>query len=93
MGFRLLAKCLAVGVAMLAAPVGVLAQAKVTGTAHYPEWVILPPEAVFEAVLADVSRADAPADEIGRAELPAPGTTPIAFETHRSSPRTPTCRF
>ena len=66
MGFRLLAKCLAVGVAMLAAPLGALAEAKVTGTAHYPERVALPPEAVFEAVLADVSRADAPPMEIGR---------------------------
>ncbi len=80
MGFRLLAKCLAVGVAMLAAPLGALAEAKVTGTAHYPERVALPPEAVFEAVLADVSRADAPPMEIGRAELPAPGVAMIPFE-------------
>ncbi len=80
MKLRLLAKCLAVGVAVLAAPVGVLAQAKLSGTAHFPEPVALPPEAVFEAVLSDVSRADAPATEIGRTERPAPGAAPIAFE-------------
>lgn len=80
MGFCLLAKCLTVGVAMLAAPLGALAEAKVTGTAHYPERIALPPRAVFEAVLSDVSRADAPAVEIGRAELPAPGVATIPFE-------------
>lgn len=40
--------------------------AEVTGTAFYRERIALPPGAVFEAVLEDVSRADAPAVEISR---------------------------
>ena len=79
MRFRLLAKCLAVGAAMLAAPLGALADVAVTGTAHYPEAVALPPEAVFEAVLADMGEAGVPEVEIGRTVLPAPGASAIAF--------------
>jgi copper homeostasis protein (lipoprotein) len=37
------------------------------GTAAYRERIALPPDAVFEAVLLDVSRADAPASVLGRA--------------------------
>lgn len=40
--------------------------AEVTGQAFYRERIALPPGAVFEAVLEDVSRADAPAVEIAR---------------------------
>jgi len=60
-----------------AAPAG--AQDKVTGTASYRERIALPPNAVFEAVLQDVSRADAPAVEISRQRIENPGQPPIAF--------------
>jgi putative lipoprotein len=58
---------------------GTVARAEVTGTASYRERILLPPEAVFEAVLQDVSRADAPAVEIGRTRIDNPGAPPIAF--------------
>jgi uncharacterized lipoprotein YbaY/heat shock protein HslJ len=54
--------------------------AHVTGTASYRERMALPPGAVFEAVLEDVSLADAPAVELGRATTPEPGTPPFSFE-------------
>lgn len=56
-----------------------MAEATVTGTATYRERILLPPSAVFEAMLQDVSRADAPAVEVGRARIENPGAPPIAF--------------
>lgn len=50
------------------------------GTATYRERVALPPGAVFEAVLQDVSRADAPAKELGRAKIDPAGQPPFRFE-------------
>lgn len=52
----------------------------ITGTASYREHMALPPGAVFEAVLEDVSLADAPAVELGRATLADPGAPPFQFE-------------
>ena len=54
--------------------------AHVTGTASYRERIELPPGAVFEAMLEDVSVADAPARELGRATLRDPGNPPFAFD-------------
>ena len=51
----------------------------VTGTATYRERIALPPNAVFEATLEDVSRTDAPATIIGRARLDKPGQPPFQF--------------
>jgi heat shock protein HslJ len=59
-----------------AAPEG---RATLEGTATYRERMALPPGAVFEAQLEDVSRADAPAEVIGNASLPSPGNPPIRF--------------
>jgi copper homeostasis protein (lipoprotein) len=56
----------------------VLAQVK--GTATYRERIALPAGAVFEATLEDVSKADAPAEVIGRTRLERPGNPPIEFE-------------
>ncbi len=70
----LAAVALAAGLATQAA-----AQGMVTGTAFYRERIAPPPGAVFEAVLEDVSRADAPSVEIARdggADRPGP---PFAF--------------
>jgi uncharacterized lipoprotein YbaY/heat shock protein HslJ len=53
--------------------------ATVTGTAIYRERIALPPNAVFEATLEDVSRSDAPAEELGRARLEKPGQPPFRF--------------
>jgi putative lipoprotein len=51
----------------------------IEGTATYRERMSLPPKAVFEAVLEDVSRADAPAQAIASIRLPSPGNPPIEF--------------
>jgi len=72
------------GLAVLAAatltPITALAASAVTGTASYRERIALPPDAVFEATLEDVSRADAPAEVIGSVRLEQPGQVPIRFE-------------
>ena len=51
----------------------------IQGTATYRERMALPPAAVFEAALEDVSRADAPAETIARTRVASPGNPPIAF--------------
>jgi uncharacterized lipoprotein YbaY/heat shock protein HslJ len=51
----------------------------VTGTATYRERMALPPNAVFEATLEDVSRADAPAEVLGSTRNESPGNPPFAF--------------
>ncbi|MBL8419034.1 MAG: YbaY family lipoprotein [Dechloromonas sp.] len=50
------------------------------GTAMYRERIALPPDAVFEAVLQDVSKADAPAVVLGRSKLDPAGQPPFRFE-------------
>ena len=52
----------------------------VSGTATYRERIAMPPGAVFEATLEDVSKADAPADVMGQARIERPGNPPIRFE-------------
>lgn len=49
------------------------------GMATYRERMALPPDAVFEAVLEDVSRADAPAVPVAGTRIVAPGPSPIRF--------------
>jgi putative lipoprotein len=53
--------------------------ATVTGTATYRERLALPPEAVFEATLQDVSRVGAPALLLGATRIESPGQVPIRF--------------
>jgi putative lipoprotein len=68
----------ALAIATLAvAPAG--AGATISGTATYRERMLLPPGAVFEATLEDVSRADAPATILGRALLESPTGPPFPF--------------
>jgi copper homeostasis protein (lipoprotein) len=50
------------------------------GTALYRERIALPPAAVFEAVLEEVSHADAPARVLGRARVDPAGSPPFRFE-------------
>ena len=56
------------------------AQAHLSGTVDYSDGVALPPGAVLEVVLEDVSKADAPAVELGSATIPDPGAPPYAFD-------------
>lgn len=49
------------------------------GTATYRERMALPPGAVLEVVLEEISRADAPATSIAEARIPVQGQVPIAF--------------
>ena len=62
----------------LASVTPVLAQS-IQGTATYRERIALPQDAVFDAVLEDVSRADAPAVTIATTRIASPGNPPIAF--------------
>jgi uncharacterized lipoprotein YbaY/heat shock protein HslJ len=57
---------------------GAVAQT-IKGTASYRERMALPPGAVFEAVLEDVSRPDAKAETIAQTRVPSPGNPPITF--------------
>lgn len=50
------------------------------GTATYRERIALQPDAVFEAELQDISRADAPATVLGRSKLVPAGQPPFRFE-------------
>ncbi len=50
------------------------------GTATYRERLALPADALFEAELQDVSRADAPAVVLGRSRLVPAGQPPFRFE-------------
>ena len=64
----------------LAALAGGVARAgTLHGTAAPAEPAALPPDAVFEAQLQDVARADAPARVIGRARLDPAGLPPFRF--------------
>jgi uncharacterized lipoprotein YbaY/uncharacterized lipoprotein NlpE involved in copper resistance len=70
------------GAVLLFCMVGWATQAsgQVQGTATYRERMALPPDAVFEATLEDVSKADAPAEVIGQTRLGRPGNPPFRFE-------------
>jgi len=62
-------------------PIGHTAeQAALSGTALYRERMLLPPGAVFEATLIDVSRADAPAKVIAITQILGPRGSPIKFK-------------
>ena len=52
----------------------------ISGTAFYRERVVLPPGAVFEVVLEDVSRMDVAAEELGRTRQESPGVPPFEFQ-------------
>jgi len=51
----------------------------VTGTARFEGQVALPPNAVLEVSVADVSRADARATTLAQVKLPASGPQPLRF--------------
>lgn len=65
-----------------------------SGTASYQERIALPPDAVFEAVLIDTARADAPAPVLGRARLQPAGQPPFRFSIpYRNGDITPRGRY
>lgn len=64
---------------MLALPLAAQDFPTVSGTAAYRERIALPPDAVLEAELQDVSRADAPAIVLGRFRAGPAGQVPIPF--------------
>jgi putative lipoprotein len=74
-----IAMLLASGIPAGCAGTGSPEAAAIEGTATYRERVALPPDAEFEAVLQDVSRADAPAMEIARTTVPNAPMPPIRF--------------
>jgi putative lipoprotein len=51
----------------------------IEGTATYRERMALPPNAVFEATLENIAKADAKAEVAGRARVEQPGNPPIHF--------------
>lgn len=51
----------------------------IEGAATYRERMALPPGAMFEATLEDITLADAPATVLGRTRMPSPGNPPIQF--------------
>jgi putative lipoprotein len=55
-------------------------EAVVSGTAYCAECIGMPPDAVFDAILEDISRADTAATEMGRAHLEPAGEAPFRFE-------------
>lgn len=55
------------------------AQQSLEGSATYRERIALPPDALFEVSLQDVSRADAPARVISRVRIESPGQVPLRF--------------
>jgi putative lipoprotein len=56
------------------------ATTRISGSALYRERIALPADAVFEATLEDVSRADAASEVLGRARLEPAGQPPFRFE-------------
>src|SRR5215468_9297292 len=71
---RFLILCLALSLASCATQT-----AKVTGSASFRERMALLPSAVFEVMLEDVSKVDAPAEVLGQTRIENPGNPPIDF--------------
>lgn len=71
---------LLVVIAVVTACAQIPTQPRVTGTAAYKERIALPPNAVLEVTLEDVSKADAKAEVVGRARAEQLGNPPFRFE-------------
>ncbi len=66
----------------------------VSGTATFRERIALPPDAVFEVVIEDYARADAPATVIGRQRIAPAGQPPFRFSIpYKDSDVTPRGRY
>ncbi|MEC5386857.1 YbaY family lipoprotein [Uliginosibacterium sp. H3] len=72
--------CALSGLFLIAACASTVAPASsISGTASYRERIALPPDAVFEASIEDVSRADARAELVGSVRQESPGQPPFRF--------------
>jgi len=70
------------------------APGRVKGTATYREGMAVPPNAVFEATLEDVSRADPPPEVIAGARIEHPANPLIPFEINYDPSRiNPSSRY
>jgi len=58
----------------------------VTGTVTWRERMMLPPEAILEVTVEDISRADAPSTRLARFALSPVGAPPLAFELDLPAP-------
>jgi len=68
--------------------------ATITGSANYADSISFDDTAVFEAILEDVSFADAPAQPIGSASVQSPGDAPLQFSiTYDPAMIDPTHRY
>ena len=76
-GFAAIVAAVVMSAAMFAAPAR--AEDVIRGVASYRERLMLPPQAVFEARLEDVSRADAPSRVLGQSQITG-ANSPIRFE-------------
>ena len=77
MGTRTLA-CIFLTIVLALLATQAIAQT-IHGTATYRERMALPPGAVLEATIQDVSRADVPATVVASTRVESPGNPPIAF--------------
>ena len=77
--FKMKCRLAWLSLAFIAFPLFAAQAEQVTGTATYLQRIALPPDAVFNAYVEDVSRADARADTIGSVRIVGPGNPPIAF--------------
>jgi putative lipoprotein len=71
---------LSVSAAFVMACAQIPLEPRVTGTATYKERMALPPNAVLEVVLEDISKADVKAEELGRTRVEPLGNPPFRFE-------------
>ena len=60
-------------------------QAIVSGTVYYLQRIALPPDAIIEVKLADISKQDVLAATIAEQKITNPGQVPIPFELHYNS--------
>ncbi len=76
-----------VAASLVVSPQGTAVEATLSGSATYRERMALPPDAVFEATLEDVSRADVAAEVITRTRIAAPGNPPFRFTLNYDTAR------
>jgi putative lipoprotein len=67
------------GLVLATACAQIAPQPQVTGTAAYKEQIALPPNAILEVTLEDVSKADAAAEILGRTRVEQPANPPVRF--------------
>jgi uncharacterized lipoprotein YbaY/heat shock protein HslJ len=67
------------GMSLLYQPMSSADEVTMTGTASYRERIALPPAAVFEAMLEDISRTDVRAEVLGSVRIEDPGSPPFSF--------------